>query len=74
MKICRDGDSCETWFGADGSLICRHGFVAEPSNSTEIDWNCPLDLLYESEKRKWKQFFEELPRIMNKISEPLDAG
>lgn len=64
---CPDGRPCDTWFGADGSLICRHGLVAEASPTTGLDRKCPLEMLEESEKKKWKQFFKDLPTIMENL-------
>jgi len=57
--MCPDGNPCDTWFGADGCLICRHGLVASAGNNTSVDFKCPLELLGESEKRKWERFFKE---------------
>lgn len=65
--MCPDRNPCETWFGADGCLICRHGLVAEASNTTGLLWRCPLEILEESEKKKWKQFFEDWPKIKRKL-------
>ncbi len=75
MRICRDNNPCETWFGADGSFICRHGLVAEASDTTAVEYDrCPADLLYESEKVKWKQFFKDLPRIMERVRDSASRG
>ena len=68
MKMCKDNNPCETWFGADGSFICRHGLVAEASDITAVNYeNCPADLLYAWEKVKWKRFFNDLPMILERV-------
>lgn len=64
MKMCRDGRLCEQWFGADGSLICRHGLVAEPSWGTAVDSNCPADLLHKYELEKWAKFWKVKDQII----------
>ena len=64
MKICRDNNPCHTWFGADGSLICRHGLVAKGSQFTAVSYDkCPADLLYEYEMEKWRGFDKVLERL-----------
>lgn len=68
MKICRDNKACETWFGADGSFICRHGLVAKGDNYTAVSYNkCPSDLLYEYELEKWKDIDEVLEKLRLKF-------
>jgi len=57
--ICKDKDECETWFGVDGSLICRHGVVSFPSNDTSLTWICPLEIQERYERKKWNLFFEK---------------
>lgn len=65
--MCPDGNSCDTWFGADGCLICRHGLVASAGDSTAVDFKCPLKILEGTEKIKWNRFMEDLPHIMEKF-------
>lgn len=69
--MCRDGKACHVWFGADGSLFCRHGLVAEASPTTGVDWKCPLDLLEAYEKEKWEHFMKIIPEIKKKFYDTL---
>lgn len=65
MEFCRDGKPCDTWIIVDGSLVCRHGVVAEASDTTDVKFNCPAELFHEHEQEKWKQFMENLPAILS---------
>jgi len=65
MEYCRDGKPCDTWFIVDGSLVCRHGVVAEASSTTDVEFVCPADLFHEGEQKKWERFMKDLPEILN---------
>lgn len=69
--MCRDNALCAYWFTADGAMICRHGLVAEADATTAVDIKCPLDILHESERKKWKRFYNDLPMILKRIDEKL---
>jgi len=60
---CPDGNPCETWFIADGSLVCRHGVCAFPSSSTNVDFKCPAKLIQQYEEEKLKDFFNTINKI-----------
>lgn len=67
--ICRDNELCSYWFTTDGAMVCRHGLVAEADVTTAVDIKCPLDILHESERKKWERFYKNLPMIMKRINE-----
>jgi len=68
MKMCPDGNPCDTWFGADGCLICRHGLVAEASDTTAVNWeNCPGRTIDREEREMLRQFIKDMPDLLPKI-------
>jgi len=60
---CPDGNPCETWFIADGSLVCRHGVCAFQYESTDSEFQCPAELIQQYSEKRLKEFFE----IINKM-------
>ena len=65
--MCKDNSPCDYWYTADGAVVCRHGVCAEANDTTAVDFKCPADLLYASEKKKWERFMKDLPMIKERL-------
>jgi len=65
---CQDGNPCDTWFTAEGRLVCRHGLAEETfTNTTYLKFVCPLKIQQKHVDEQWTIFWEKKDEIIRKF-------